>query len=264
MVRFTDPRTHGQVDITLNNTYAVQNTALLAGFAAGAPVVRELIVLVKAWARACGVGVSGYALAVMAIGYLQRRGMPGGHADEALVRGFFDEYGYRWNYAVQMVRMEQRGGGVVSDAGLAWGRLCVQDPIEHSHNIGGATTAAQLDRMVHAMRSAADALAMRRLGQCAVYDLATTPRPLALWSVERGAGHPTAAHVWVALTREALDVTEDRVSIIEGEGYTGLVRCLGASARVWCECVKGNNDAMAPRIQALATQLNGRATKVHV
>jgi hypothetical protein len=272
-----------QVDVTLNNTYAVRNTALLAGYAAQAPAVVELVVLVKAWARACGVAVSGYALSVMAIAYLERAGMLSHwqsgsgmpHLDAATARGFFAEYGYRWNYAVQAVALGPRG--VVPHAGLAWGRMCVQDPVEHAHNIAGAATAAAVDRMVHAMRSAADLLAPQCPQAQAVYSLAVAPRPRALWCIDRGPGHPTPAHVWAALGDLDLDLHSTdpdpgpgpgpgmavaMARRIKGEGYAGLVRCTEASTKVWCELMDGSNDAMAPGVHALAARLNGTAAPV--
>jgi hypothetical protein len=267
-----------QVDVTLNNTYAVRNTALLAGYAAQAPAVVELVVLVKAWARACGVTVAGYALSVMAIAYLERAGMLSHwqaaapqsgmqHLDAATARGFFAEYGYRWNYAVQAVALGSRG--VMPHVGLSWGRMCVQDPVEHGHNVAGAATAAAVDRMVHAMRSAADLLA-RQCPQAqaqAVYSLAVAPRPRALWCIDRGPGHPTPAHVWAALgdldhDHDSTDPGMAMARRIKGEGYAGLVRCTEASTKVWCELIDGSNEAMAPRVHALAARLNGTAAPV--
>jgi DNA polymerase sigma len=71
-----------QVDITLNNDLAVANTGLLRDYAAIDPRLRQLVLLVKHWAkrRRCNDAYTGtlssYAYCLMAIAHLQQRAPP--------------------------------------------------------------------------------------------------------------------------------------------------------------------------------------------
>ncbi|KAI8468796.1 MAG: hypothetical protein J3K34DRAFT_386132 [Monoraphidium minutum] len=72
----------GGVDITLNNDLAVANTALLRDYASLDPRLRQLVMLIKHWAKRRRVNdaytgtLSSYAYCLMAVAHLQTRAPP--------------------------------------------------------------------------------------------------------------------------------------------------------------------------------------------
>lgn len=70
------------MDITLNNDLAVANTSLLRDYAAVDPRLRQLVLLVKHWAKRRRVNdaytgsLSSYAYCLLAIAHLQQRAPP--------------------------------------------------------------------------------------------------------------------------------------------------------------------------------------------
>lgn len=82
VIKFVWKPTGTKVDITLNNDLAVANTALLRVYAAIDPRLRQLVLLIKHWAKRRRVNdaytgtLSSYAYCLMAIAHLQQRAPP--------------------------------------------------------------------------------------------------------------------------------------------------------------------------------------------
>ena len=63
-----------KLDLTAGNTLATANTAMISCYIARSPaLVAGLVHAVKEWAAAGSVGVSSYALTLMALGFLQSK-----------------------------------------------------------------------------------------------------------------------------------------------------------------------------------------------
>lgn len=82
VVKFVVSSTGTKADITLNNRLAISNTKLLRDYAAVDPRLRQLVLLVKHWAKARRVNdayvgtLSSYAYVLMCIAHLQQRQPP--------------------------------------------------------------------------------------------------------------------------------------------------------------------------------------------
>jgi DNA polymerase sigma len=82
VIKLTWRPTGTKVDVTLNNDLAVANTALLRDYAAIDPRLRQLVVLIKHWAKQRRVNdaytgsLSSYAWALAAVAHLQTRAPP--------------------------------------------------------------------------------------------------------------------------------------------------------------------------------------------
>lgn len=82
VVKFKDPESGMSCDVCLNNTLATENTRLLYVYSQIDPRVREMVILVKYWAKQRGVNtpyhgtLSSYAYVLLVIFYLQTRPQP--------------------------------------------------------------------------------------------------------------------------------------------------------------------------------------------
>eukprot|EP00478_Filoreta_tenera_P004049 GABV01004342.1.p1 GENE.GABV01004342.1~~GABV01004342.1.p1 ORF type:complete len:150 (+),score=34.62 GABV01004342.1:1-450(+) len=82
VIKFRDPETGISCDICINNSLAVENSKLLRDYARCDPRVRDLIFVVKYWARRRKINdpyrgtLSSYALSVLVISFCQTRDPP--------------------------------------------------------------------------------------------------------------------------------------------------------------------------------------------
>eukprot|EP00928_Gymnodinium_smaydae_P068847 TRINITY_DN5212_c0_g1_i2.p1 TRINITY_DN5212_c0_g1~~TRINITY_DN5212_c0_g1_i2.p1 ORF type:complete len:451 (+),score=44.85 TRINITY_DN5212_c0_g1_i2:56-1354(+) len=183
------------VDISCNNTEPFRNTQLLRAYSDLTPVIRELLVLVKTWAKAAGVvgakdgNLSSYSLTLMAIYFMQVDPrvnlpcLPVGDFDggieiprsakftcnlliprTALLYMFFSFYAYEFNWGEEVVAMHlgRRTSrydpihGELSD--ICYPRLHVSDPFLKDRNLNCVLKAENEVWLYNEMKSAADAL----------------------------------------------------------------------------------------------------------
>lgn len=82
IVKFVDPRRKLSCDICVNNTLALENTRLLGDYASIDPRMRQLVFVVKRWAKQRGINdcymrtLSSYAYVLLVIHFLQIQSPP--------------------------------------------------------------------------------------------------------------------------------------------------------------------------------------------
>jgi len=106
IVKFVDPRRKLSCDICVNNTLALENTRLLGDYASIDPRMRQLVFVVKRWAKQRSINdcymrtLSSYAYVLLVIHFLQIQQPPvlpclqqlGGHLPPRVVQGYDCRY----------------------------------------------------------------------------------------------------------------------------------------------------------------------------